>query len=288
MNRIARRSGIAFLLALLLIAGFTFFLVEYFVEADEWVIFPGSPHVYNAGNIGCGVVTDRERYLILDLRDGRSYSEDALLRASTVHWVGDRNGNISAPALSYHASSMSGFDFLSGVYSYGNAASVAELSLSARVQRVSLEAMGDYRGTVAVYNYKTGEIICAVTTPTYDPDNVPEQKDGMYLNRFTQSVYIPGSIFKIVTLAAALDSIPDIRQQTFTCTGSYTVGADTITCEGAHWDQDIKSAFSNSCNCAFAQIALQVGGERLEQYAQQFGITQSLSFDGITTAPGNF
>ena len=288
MNRIAHRAGIAYLLAILLIAGFTFFLVEYFAEADTWVVFPGSPHVYRDGTVGCGVVTDRDRYLLLDLRDGRSYSEDALLRAATVHWVGDRNGNVSAPALSYHATAMSGFNLLSGVYTYGKNSAVAEYGLSAKVQRVALEALGDYKGTVAVYNYKTGQILCSVSTPAYDPDNVPEEMDGMYLNRFTQGVYVPGSIFKIVTLAAALDSIEDVEEQTFFCSGKYEIGADAITCETAHGSQDLKAAFRNSCNCAFAEIALQIGGEGLEQYVQQFCITECISFDGITTVAGSF
>ena len=50
----------------------------------------------------------------------------------------------------------------------------------------------------------------------------------------------------------------------------------------------MKSAFSKSCNCAFAQIVEQLGGDRLEAYVEKFGVTQSVSFDGITTAEGNF
>ena len=140
-----------------------------------------------------------------------------------------------------------------------------------------------------------GELLCAVTSPNFDPDNVPDiandtsgAYDGVYLNRFTQSVYIPGSIFKIVTLAAALEEIDDIRQQSFYCDGTYTVGADKITCEGAHGSQDVQQAFRNSCNCAFAQIALQIGPEKLEKYVEDFGVTAPVSFDGITTAQGNF
>jgi peptidoglycan glycosyltransferase len=66
------------------------------------------------------------------------------------------------------------------------------------------------------------------------------------------------------------------------------VGSYNITCESVHGEQDLKSAFCNSCNCAFAQIALQLGGETLEWYARQFGVTDRITFDGITTAAGNF
>ena len=295
MNRIAGRAGITLLLALLLVAGFAFFVAEFVTQADAWVVFPGSPHIYNAGNIGCGVVIDSEDTLLLDLNDGRRYSNLESIRKSTLHWLGDRKGSISAPALSQYSSQIAGFDLLNGVYNYGSTSGVARLTLSSTVQLAALEAMGDYKGTVAVYNYKTGQLLCAVTTPTYDPDNVPDIEgdttgayEGAYVNRFTQSAYIPGSIFKIVTLAAALETAPEIQEQTFVCNGSVAFGADKITCERSHGKQDLKSAFCNSCNCAFAQIALQLGAQTLDRYVQQFAVTQSISFDGINTAKGNF
>lgn len=295
MNRIASRATALFLVALLLAGGFAFFIAEYLAKADDWVVFPGSPHVYNGGNIGCGVVVDRDGALLLDLNAGRTYSNSLPLRQSTVHWVGDRYGSISAPALSYYAAELAGFDLLNGVYNYGQTGGVAELTLSAQMQMAALEAMGDYKGTVAVYNYKTGQLLCAVTTPTYDPDDVPnftdgesERYEGLYVNRFTQSCYIPGSIFKIVTLAAALETKPELTEQTFTCTGSYKIGSEEITCEDPHWGQSLKDAFRNSCNCAFAQIALQLGAQTLEEYVEKFGVTQAVQFDGITTAEGNF
>lgn len=295
MNRIAGRAGITLLLVLALLAGLVFFLLEYVVEAGDWVIFSGSPHVYNGGNIGCGAVMDREGTLLLDLNGQRTYAQEEQLRKATVHWLGDRNGHISAPALAAYASELAGYDLLNGIYSYGNVGGIAELTLSGEVQKAALDAMGSYKGTVGIYNYKTGELLCAVTTPNYDPDNPPDisddetgQYEGLYLNRFTQSSYIPGSIFKIVTLAAALETIPDIMEQKFVCRGKYQIGNDTIICDGTHWQQDIKLAFRNSCNCAFAQIAQQLGNQTLQRYADTFGVTKPITFDGITTAAGNF
>ncbi len=58
--------------------------------------------------------------------------------------------------------------------------------------------------------------------------------DGVYVNRMTQSAYVPGSIFKVVTTAAALSEIDDIESQTFLCEGSYWVGGDEVVCEGTH------------------------------------------------------
>ena len=295
MNRVAGRAAIALLLVLVLVVGLVFFLFEYMVKAEQWVNFEGSPHVYSGGNLGCGMVVDRDNVILMDLNDQRRYSTREALRKATVHWLGDRYGSIDAPALSTYASELAGFDLLGGVYTYGDESAVAQLTLSATVQETALKALGEYKGTVGVYNYKTGELICAVTTPTYDPDNVPEVEgdkdgkyDGIYVNRFTQSCYIPGSIMKIVTLAAALETIPDIQEQKFMCRGKNAIGANEIVCEGAHWEQDLKTAFRNSCNCAFAQISQQLTGETIQRYAEEFGVTAPVCFDGIETAKGNF
>ena len=295
MNRVASRAAIAVLLALLLIAGLGFFVAEYLMNAEDWVMFAGSPHVYTGGNIGCGIVTDREGTLLLDMNGDRTYAESKALRKSTVHWLGDRYGSISAPALPAHAADLAGYDLLNGVYAYADASGVAKLTLSGKVQTAALEAMEGKKGTVAVYNYETGAILCAVTTPNYDPDNVPDvEKDdsgkyeGMYVNRFTQSAYIPGSIFKIVTLAAALEEFPDAQDMTFKCSGSLELDGGKITCEKSHGKQTLKEAFQNSCICAFAELALKIGPEKMEAYVDAFGVTDVISFDGIETAEGNY
>lgn len=295
MNRIAGRSWIVVFLTVLLLGGFGFFLFEYFTQAGEWSVSAGSPHVYNGSNLDCGTVTDADGVVLLQMEQDRLYSIDSRLRMATVHWLGDRYGNINAPALSNYAEQIAGYDLFNGVYSYSDTGGITQLTISSDIQLAALDAMGDYKGTVAVYNYKTGQILCAVTTPTYDPDNVPRIDedttgiyDGLYVNRFTQSTYIPGSVFKVVTLAAALETIPDIEQQQFTCNGSYQIGDNVITCERTHYTQNLKTAFGNSCNCAFAQIAQQLGAETLDRYVRQYQVTESVTFDGITTAHGNF
>lgn len=295
MNRIAKRAGVLFLLVGILFAGLIFFVVEYVTKAGSWVVFPGSPHVYYGGNLGCGTVVDRENVILLDMNGKREYSKSDVLRKATVHWLGDRSGSVDANALASHSHQMVGFDLLNGIYSYGDAGSVATLTLSAKVQMAALEALGNYRGTVAVYNYKTGQILCAVTSPTFDPDAPPAfdeenpgEYDGLYWNNFTQGHYIPGSIFKVVTLAAVLEAKPELLQEQFTCRGSYELGPDKITCETTHGQQDVKTAFKNSCNCAFAQIVLKLGGDTLQQYVEKFKVTESLTFDGISTEKGNF
>lgn len=295
MNRITKRTWIMGLFLLTLLGGLLVFVWEYATEAESWVSFSGSPHLYNSSNIGCGTITDRSGNLLLDISQGRTYSDDINTRKSTLHWLGDRKGFISASTVSTYAASMVGYDLINGVYNASGEGGNARLTLSAKVQNAALEAMGNRKGTVGVYNYKTGEILCALTTPTYDPENVPDIEndttgayDGVYLNRFLQSAYVPGSIFKIVTLSAALDCVPGIEDMTFPCRGKLEYGTEAVTCEKAHGTQTLKQAFANSCNCAFAQIAEKVGKNNMVKYVKQFEVTQKLSFDGSTTAAGNY
>ena len=283
------------LFLLLLLGGLLFFVWEYMTQAESWVSFSGSPHLYNSSNIGCGTITDCSGNLLLDISQGRTYSDDANTRKSTLHWLGDKKGFINASTVSTYAASMVGYDRINGVYNASDEGGNARLTLSAKVQNAALEAMGNRKGTVGVYNYKTGEILCALTTPTYDPENVPDiandttgAYDGVYLNRFLQSAYVPGSIFKIVTLSAALDCVPGIEDMTFPCRGKIEYGTEAVTCEKAHGTQTLKQAFANSCNCAFAQIAEKVGKNNMVKYVKQFQVTQKLSFDGSTTAAGNY
>ena len=294
MNRVMSRAKVLLVLVLVLSLGIMFFLGDYLINSGKWVHSAGSPHIYNAENIGCGQIADRNGNLLLDLTGDRVYADIPSLRSSTMHWLGDRQGNISAPALSHYAKEIAGFDPLSGLYAYGGVGGQVQLTLCAQLQMAALEAMGEYKGTLAIINYETGELLCAVSTPTYDPDNVPDiaedttgAYEGVFVNRFTQSTYTPGSIFKIVTMIAALECIEDIETLEFTCTGELEYGIDKVTCEKVHGKQNIRDAFKNSCNCAVAKVSELIGGKRLEGYAKQLGVLDAVQFDGITTAAGN-
>ena len=295
MNRVARRSTIALLLAIFLVGGMLFFVGEYAINADDWAVFPGNPHVYTGSNIGCGVIVDADGTVILDATEGREYGEDYATRLSTLHWLGDRSGYISAPAVSYYSEEMSGYDLINGLYAYSGTGGEAQMTFSAQLQKAALDAMGDRKGTIAVYNYKTGQILCAVSTPTYDPDNVPDiqgdttgKYEGAYLNRFTQVAYVPGSIFKVVTTAAALEEFDNAMELEFNCQGSYAIEGDAVTCEHVHGTINLKTALAKSCNCYFAQLVLYLGSDTMEEYVDKLQVVEPVEFDGITTASGTY
>ena len=112
--------------------------------------------------------------VVLDATNGKSYADSASLRRSMLHLLGDREGNITPFLLQEYGSELVGFDRINGTYSTGKREGRMMLTVSADVQRTALAALDGRKGTVGVYNYKTGEILCAVSSPTYDPDDVPD------------------------------------------------------------------------------------------------------------------
>lgn len=293
MKKVSGRAIFPLILAIVLLAGTVLLCVRYFVKAGEWVTFSGSPHVYTGVNLDGGVVTDRDGALLLDSTDGRTYSADAVTRTATMHLLGDRYGYIQAPLLGSFADDMIGFDKINGLYGAEGTEANAALTLSAAAQTAAYQALGNYHGTVGVYNYKTGEILCAVTSPSYDPDNMPDVDadtsgvyDGVYVNRFFQAAYTPGSIFKIVTLAAAIETVPDWESLTFTCEGKTIIGGQEIICEGVHGTITLKQALAHSCNVAFGELAGKVGTKALMEYAEKLGLSESFECDGIPVKAG--
>lgn len=293
MKKVSGRAIFPLILAIVLLAGTVLLCVRYFAKADEWVTFSGSPHVYTGVNLDGGVVTDRDGTLLLDSTDGRTYSDDAATRTATMHLLGDRYGYIQAPLLGSFADYMIGFDKINGLYGAEGTEANAALTLSAAAQTAAYQALGNYHGTVGVYNYKTGEILCAVTSPSYDPDNMPDVDadtsgayDGVYVNRFFQAAYTPGSIFKIVTLAAAIETVPDWENLTFTCEGKTIIGGQEIICEGVHGTITLKQALAHSCNVAFGELAGKVGTKALMEYAEKLGLSESFECDGIPVKAG--
>ena len=293
MKKVSGRAIFPLILAIVLLAGTVLLCVRYFAKADEWVTFSGSPHVYTGVNLDGGIVTDRDGTLLLDSTDGRTYSADAVTRTATMHLLGDRYGYIQAPLLGSFADDMIGFDKINGLYGAEGTEANAALTLSAAAQTAAYQALGNYHGTVGVYNYKTGEILCAVTSPSYDPDNMPDVDadtsgayDGVYVNRFFQAAYTPGSIFKIVTLAAAIETVPDWENLTFTCEGKTIIGGQEIICEGVHGTITLKQALAHSCNVAFGELAGKVGTKALMEYAEKLGLSESFECDGIPGKAG--
>lgn len=139
-----------------------------------------------------------------------------------------------------------------------------------------------------ILDVNTGAIKAISTKPDYDPNDPPrndlEQLAELSRNRLVTDVYEPGSTFKILTLAAAIDSGNANLNSTFFCNGGYIVNGERIKCwkHAGHGSQDLTKATENSCNCCFMQLALRMGVSEFYDYLYAFGLGQKTGdiFDG--------
>ncbi len=291
MKKVRHRTAFTIFLTLLLVAGMGLLLYRYVVNGKSWASFTGNQSVYSNGAISQGTIYDRNGLLLYDAAT-TSYNDSATIRKATLHVVGDQQGMIATSAIRKFGEYLTGFNLITGTTS---GTSDLYLTIDAEVNAVAYQAMGDYKGTVAVYNYLTGEILCLVSTPTYDPENVPTITDedeaytGVYVNRFYGATYTPGSTFKIITLAAAIENIDGLYSESFSCAGSIEIGESAVTCVSTHGSGlSIADAFARSCNVTFGQLAVRLGSSTLAAYAEQAGLTSTHSVNGITTAAGSF
>ncbi len=256
-------------------------------------------HVYSNGMLNtAGTIFDSKGNVLVESVDGkRVYNDDKAVRRALLHLTGDSQGFISTGVQNLYKKELVGYNVFTGLYTAGEVrGNDIRLTVDSEVSKAALKALGDRKGAVAVYNYKTGEIICMVSSPTFDPKNKPEdidadtrgQYEGIYLNRCLSSSYIPGSTFKIITAAAALENIDDINEQTFYCSGSYKTGDGEVICNGMHGELNFTQALNQSCNSAFTQIALQLGKDALAEQAQKMGFNQVISIDKVNLSKSTF
>ncbi|MED3660312.1 stage V sporulation protein D [Ureibacillus sp. FSL K6-8385] len=153
-----------------------------------------------------------------------------------------------------------------------------DLEVQKVVERELSQAMEKYNAEQALaiaMNPKTGEILALASFPTYDPSNYEEAKPEIYnRNLPVWMTFEPGSTFKIITLAAALEEGKvDLDKETFYDKG-YTIVEDSrLRCwkrEG-HGRQTFLEVVENSCNPGFIELGQRVGPDKLLQYIKNFG-----------------
>jgi len=289
MKKVTTRSFAALLLAGLIVLGMGVYIFRLVRDGGKWASFYANDSVYTNGAIDRGTITDRDGVLLaFSGETAFGYAEASDVRKACLHAVGDMDGRIATGALSVFRSTLVGYNLIMGTTGKGG---TVELSVDADLNVAAYNALNGRNGAVLVYNYETGELLCDVSGPAYDPnygfDESDSRYDGVYLNRGISASFVPGSVFKLVTLAAAIENIPDLFSQSFYCGGSVEVGGHTITCTGTHGTQTVEEALAHSCNCAFANIALQLGGDTIAEYAEQYGLTETHDLNGIETAAGS-
>ena len=165
------------------------------------------------------------------------------------------------------------------------------LTIDAAIQGFAEKAMREcyeVNSAVAVQavvmDVNTGEVLAMVTKPDYDPNSPPrddvEALTAMMRIRPISDVYEPGSTFKILTSAAALETGVTTPTEGFYCSGSVTVEGSKIRCWGRpHGAESMAEAIQNSCNPVFVELGLRLGTARLYSYLRAFGLGSRTGID---------
>ena len=275
--------------------------------------------INDEGVVGVYMVTDAKRYYPY-----------ATLASQIIGFVGTDNYGLYGLEARYNdvldgetglvvsTKDPTGSDMLYGYEQYYKAQNGSDivLTLDATVQYyvekalsemvTSTEAQG---ATGIVMDVETGAVLAMASSPTYDlndPSAVYESrlaslvKDGQldlvdaqlrqWRNRAINDTYEPGSTFKVLTLAAALEEGVIDENTTFDCTGSIHVLDATIHCSNraGHGHQTLEQTAGNSCNPAFITYGLRLGTEKFYRYMKDFGLVNGSGIDLEGEALGIF
>ncbi|WZL71470.1 penicillin-binding transpeptidase domain-containing protein [Clostridiaceae bacterium 35-E11] len=150
------------------------------------------------------------------------------------------------------------------------------------------------KGSIVVLDVKQGELLGMVSRPNFEQSNVAaylENKNKELYNRAIQITYPPGSIFKIIVTAAALEyGIVDMEDMFF-CNGYEEIGDIAIKCssfhKGGHGKISLTEAFSKSCNSVFIQLGQKIGSKNIIDMAQKFGLGSLTEIGLLEEVPGH-
>ncbi len=171
----------------------------------------------------------------------------------------------------------------SGKEQFGNDLTI---TIDNRIQEKAYELLGDKKGSIVLMNPNDGEVYAMASNPVFNPatlqkdwGDLVDSEDSYLLNRSTKGLYIPGSVFKLVTATSALeDSSID---KNFNCTGTTVIDGYSVNDYGkiAHGNIDLKEALVKSCNVSFAQMGVQIGKENLKEMAELYMLNKDIPFD---------
>lgn len=176
-----------------------------------------------------------------------------------------------------------------------------QLTIDIKLQSFIEEIFGDKIGACVVMQPLTGEILALVSMPDFDPNIFLGSKEeralipslvnsgkSVMMNRAISSAYPPGSVFKPVVAAAALERKRILPEDTFICTGKYQLGAAVFGCwdDEGHGSEDVTEGLKDSCNSFFYQAGRLVGVDDLFNFARRFGYGEPTGIDLPQEAAG--
>ncbi|MCQ2567323.1 MAG: PASTA domain-containing protein [Mogibacterium sp.] len=227
-------------------------------------------------------------------RTGLEYEYNSVLagiKGRTVRTT-DSQGNTLANGNSKYYQAQDGYSIVTSIDS------VLQHYLEDAIQS-GMKRTGAAAITCIMMDPKTGNILAMAQTPEYDPNNsnkpyskseyekfkkMSTEKQSDYLSRMwtceaVSSIYEPGSTFKLIAAASALETGCADDSSRYSCNGVIMVNGVDLHCLGHHWTQDLKTAVGNSCNPALARVALDMGADRFYNQIELFGFNDKTGVD---------
>lgn len=302
-NRLTRTVFLFTALFAVLIGNITHIQV---IKASEYQDMPSNNHTIN-----------KARYI----KRGSIITADGLTLAESVQQADGTyarsypNGNLAAHAVGYYSqqygtmgientqndtltgskdysSWQNALNSLAGISEPGNS---VQLTIDSRIQRAAEQALAGRVGAIVALDPRSGAVLAWASAPTFDNTNIQAAieaanasggADTSMYDRATLALYTPGSTFKVLTLASALENGLATLDTTYDSPGRMEIGgADVVSIgERGHGKISLAKAFALSSNTVFGQVADGLGAEKLVATARAFGYGQQLGLDFTTAA----
>lgn len=302
-NRLTRTVFLFTALFAVLIGNITYIQV---IKASEYQDMPSNNHTIN-----------KARYI----KRGSIITSDGLTLAESIQQADGTyarsypNGNLAAHVVGYYSqqygtmgientqndtltgskdysSWQNALNSLAGISEPGNS---VQLTIDSRIQRAAEQALSGRVGAIVALDPRTGAVLAWASAPTFDNTNIQAAieaanasggTDTSMYDRATLALYTPGSTFKVITLASALDNGMATLDSTYDSPGRMEIGgADVVSVnERGHGTISLARAFAVSSNTVFGQVATGLGADKLVSTARAFGYGQKLGLDFTSAA----
>ena len=302
-NRLTRTVFLFTALFAVLICNITYIQV---IKASEYQDMPSNNHTIN-----------KARYI----KRGSVITADGLTLAESIQQADGTyarsypNGNLAAHVVGYYSqqygtmgientqndtltgskdysSWQNALNSLAGISEPGNS---VQLTIDSRIQRAAEQALAGRVGAIVALDPRSGAVLAWASAPTFDNTNIQAAieaanasggADTSMYDRATLALYTPGSTFKVLTLASALENGLATLDTTYDSPGRMEIGgADVVSIgERGHGTISLAKAFALSSNTVFGQVADGLGAEKLVATARAFGYGQQLGLDFTTAA----
>ncbi|QWT17781.1 FtsW/RodA/SpoVE family cell cycle protein [Collinsella sp. zg1085] len=299
-NRLTRQVLLFTVLFALLIGNLTYVMV---IKAADYQAMAGNNHtILKAAYVKRGSIITS---------DGVTLAESVQQEDGTYMRT-HPNGNLAAMAVGYYStrfgsagieasqnetltgakdysSWQNAINSLAGATQPGNS---VKLTIDSRIQAAAERILEGYSGAIVVLDPQTGAVLAWASAPTYNNDDIANSLadaeaggNTSLFDRATKALYTPGSTYKVITLAAALDSGHANLDTQYDAPGSMEIGgADVTNIRSSDYGRiTLRKAFAYSANTVFGQAATEVGADTLVQYSRAFGYGQELGTDFSVT-----